>query len=66
VERNIIVIGASAGGVSALQTLVAGLPQSLKASLFIVMHRPASWPGRFPRSSVVPAHCPSYTRQRGW
>src|ERR1700676_2608346 len=48
-ESNIIVIGTSAGGVSALQTLVAGLPQSLKASLFIVMHIPASWPGVLPQ-----------------
>ena len=48
-NANIIVIGASAGGVRALQTLVAGLPQSLKASLFIVMHRPASWPGALPQ-----------------
>lgn len=48
-KRDIIVIGASAGGVSALQTLVAGLPQSLQASLFIVMHIPASWPGALPQ-----------------
>ena len=48
-ERNIIVIGASVGGVSALQTLVAGLPQSLKASLFIVIHIPASWPSVLPQ-----------------
>jgi two-component system, chemotaxis family, protein-glutamate methylesterase/glutaminase len=48
-ERTIIVIGASAGGVSALQTLVAGLPQSLKASLFIVLHIPASWPSVLPQ-----------------
>ena len=48
-ERTIIVIGASAGGVSALQTLVAGLPQSLKASLFIVLHIPASWPSLLPQ-----------------
>jgi chemotaxis response regulator CheB len=65
-ERNIIVIGASVGGVSALQILVAGLPQSLKASLFIVLHIPATWPGVLPRSSVVQVHCPSFTRQRGW
>lgn len=35
--RNIIVIGASAGGFEALKKLVAGLPQ-LQASLFIVWH----------------------------
>lgn len=35
--RNIIVIGASAGGFEALKKLVAGLPK-LQASLFIVWH----------------------------
>jgi len=41
-EHDIIVIGVSAGGIKALRTLVAGLPHNLKASLFIVMHIPAS------------------------
>jgi chemotaxis response regulator CheB len=36
-SRNIIVIGASAGGFEALKKLVGGLPQDLQASLFIVM-----------------------------
>jgi two-component system, chemotaxis family, protein-glutamate methylesterase/glutaminase len=36
--RNIIVIGASAGGFEALQRLVSGLPKDLPASLFIVWH----------------------------
>jgi len=47
-EHDIIVIGASAGGVSALRTLVAGLPHGLKASLFIVLHIPASRPSELP------------------
>jgi two-component system chemotaxis response regulator CheB len=37
-ERNIIVIGASAGGLPALQELVRNLPHNLNASIFIVMH----------------------------
>lgn len=36
--RNIIVIGASAGGFEALKKLVAGLPPDFQASLFIVWH----------------------------
>jgi two-component system chemotaxis response regulator CheB len=36
--RNIIVLGASAGGFEALKKLVAGLPNDLQASLFIVWH----------------------------
>ncbi len=37
-KRNIIVIGASAGGFEALKKLVAVLPSDLEASLFIVWH----------------------------
>ena len=36
--RNIIVIGASAGGFEALKTLVANLPKDFAASIFIVWH----------------------------
>jgi two-component system, chemotaxis family, protein-glutamate methylesterase/glutaminase len=38
--RNIVVIGASAGGVQALRQLVRGLPADLPASLFVVVHFP--------------------------
>ena len=37
-NRDIIVIGASAGGFEAIRRLVAGLPAGLPASLFIVWH----------------------------
>jgi two-component system chemotaxis response regulator CheB len=39
--RDIIVVGASAGGVDALIRLVRGLPAGLPASLFVVCHFPA-------------------------
>jgi len=45
VKKDIIVIGASAGGVAVLSELVAGLPADLKASVFIVLHIGASDPG---------------------
>src|SRR5262245_28001083 len=37
-KRNIIVIGASAGGSDALKELVAGVPKNMEASIFIVWH----------------------------
>jgi two-component system, chemotaxis family, protein-glutamate methylesterase/glutaminase len=48
-NRDIIVIGASAGGVQALQRIVVGLPADLPAAIFIVLH---VWPGT---KSYLPA-----------
>jgi two-component system chemotaxis response regulator CheB len=47
-KRNIIVIGASAGGFEALKTLVAKLPSDLDASIFIVWHMAATVRGILP------------------
>ena len=46
--RDIIVIGASAGGVQALSTVVAALPPKLPAAVFIVLHVPAEPPSVLP------------------
>jgi two-component system, chemotaxis family, protein-glutamate methylesterase/glutaminase len=48
--HDIIVIGASAGGVETLKQLVKELPQDLPASIFIVLHL-----GRMPGNSLLPA-----------
>ena len=48
-HRDIVVIGASAGGVQALQRLVAALPGDLPAAIFVVLH---IWPGS---ESLLPA-----------
>jgi two-component system chemotaxis response regulator CheB len=37
-KRDIIVIGASAGGYEALKILVSDLPANLPASVFVVWH----------------------------
>ena len=60
--RDIIVVAASAGGVTALQTLCKGLPGDLKASIFIVQHiSPASrsmLPAILDRVSALPVSSP--------
>ena len=48
VKRDIIVIGASAGGVSALEQLVKGLPKDFPGSIFIVLHVPPFSPSKLP------------------
>jgi len=46
--RDTIVIGASAGGVQALTTLVGALPHNLPAAVFIVLHLSANSPSYLP------------------
>jgi two-component system, chemotaxis family, protein-glutamate methylesterase/glutaminase len=47
--HDVVVVGASAGGVEALMTFVAGLPANLEAALFVVLHIPANIPSSLPR-----------------
>lgn len=48
-KRNIIVIGASAGGFNAIKQLVAGLPPDLDAAIFIVWHMSPDLRGILPQ-----------------
>ena len=43
--KDIVVIGASAGGIEALHVIIAGLPAGFAASLFVVLHTSPNSPG---------------------
>ncbi len=46
--HDVIVVGASAGGVEALVTLAGSMPADLPAALFLVLHIPAESPSLLP------------------
>ena len=46
--KEIIVVGASAGGIEALKELVGALPADFSASIFIVLHTAPDAPGLLP------------------
>jgi two-component system chemotaxis response regulator CheB len=48
-ERDIVVIGASAGGVEAVAALAGALPRDLAAAVFVVVHFPAHATSVLPR-----------------
>ena len=58
-RRDIVVIGASAGGIAALTTLLGDLPADFPATLFVVVHIPPSAVSRLPeilsRAGPLPA-----------
>ena len=58
-QRDIVVIGASAGGIAALTTLVSTIPSDFPAALFVVVHIPPSAVSRLPeilsRAGPLPA-----------
>jgi two-component system chemotaxis response regulator CheB len=58
-KRDIIVIGASAGGIEAVATIMSRLPRDLAASVFVVVHippfAPSHLPGILTRSGPLPA-----------
>src|SRR5689334_8890040 len=63
-NHDIIVIGASAGGVEALQIIANNLPAAFPAALFVVTHMPPDMPSALPniltRGGPLPAvHVPT-------
>jgi two-component system, chemotaxis family, protein-glutamate methylesterase/glutaminase len=63
-NRDIIVIGASAGGFEAIKSIIAKLPADLPASVFIAQHISPYGESRFPdllnRVSRLPAEFPTH------
>src|SRR4051812_17246896 len=64
-KQDIIVIGASAGGIEALKTLVAGLPRNLAAAVFVVQHIPPWRTSELPEILSRAGNLPALHPQEG-
>jgi len=65
IKRDVIVIGASAGGVEALEQVVRTLPVDLPAAVFVVMHVPPRSVSLLPRILSKAALLPAFHAQDG-
>lgn len=64
-DRNIIVIGASAGGVETLIQLCKKLPRTLPATLFVAIHFPKNTPSLLPRILTRAGKLPAIHPENG-
>lgn len=58
---DLVVVGASAGGVSALQSLLSALPATLELPVLVVLHLPRDRPSRI--ADLLDAGCPLPVRE---
>ena len=52
-HRDIVVVGASAGGIEAVRDMVGALAPDLPAAVLVVIHVPPDHPSVIDRKSVV-------------
>ena len=68
-KYSVVVVGASLGGLAAVETLLSGLPQTLRCPMVIVQHRRADADSR-PASTSAPttwwSPCTSVQTERMW
>ncbi len=64
-NRDLVVIGASAGGFDALQTLCKNLPADLNAAVLVVTHLSAQSDGMLPRILTKVGNLPAHNPQDG-
>lgn len=57
-NRDLIVVGASAGGVEALQAVLEGLPDDLRAAVMVVLHMPPAGGRALSRILARPSRLP--------
>ena len=60
-HRDVVVIGASAGGIKALQQLARALPAALPATIFVTVHFPEQASSALPRILARAGHCWRHT-----
>ncbi|MEU4557781.1 chemotaxis protein CheB [Actinoplanes sp. NPDC023936] len=64
-HRDVVAVGASAGGVEALRALVAGLPPDYPGALLVVLHVPRDAPSALPRILSRSGPLPAFLAEDG-